>query len=678
MFLKHCRSEGSSKVKKVPVILLLLILYLVLLCTGCNKKGEKEIQPFIAMDLVRYKVDNLTAFTVDEEGFLYTSGMKYDEANVEVTTIYINKYDLDGSLLYSFDFNDPNQPSIRGMAVHQNIVYFTVSDANQKGACIILYSFDINNERLEKLYELNNFVEAKQVLYLDNRVYLLGSKEYNQSSSMNKFEATYQSNGEELIYYSLEEKKVFDLGVDNPISMAKNEDGTLMIQANIKDQGYCMLRYNPNKDSLKALTAYETFQFERFAICNQGDSVIYTRDINSRGLVMSDISAIEEEAELYLDAIAVNLFGIQSVQGKIYCMSKSMDIIQFNLDSVQKKNKSLTYISSGYQPDEPFGCGYAMKRTELGDDKFALKVLAQDNDYDLCLMNTTSYSSYNIRENGIFYPLNEVKGIQEYLDLCFPYVKEAAINKNGDIWMIPIMVDIPGFLVNKETLAENRIDFKNDITYEEFYEMQDRMNESLNSKTSFNTYTIYLSFFAQTFNKSMDIEDDMFRSKLELFQKYDSLITSAFQTIDFNSEFLFSYQSSSNDYDYSFSQVASDTDLRVYSMPKLNSLDKNLGTCTFLAVNPNSKNKEEALAYIANWIQYYTSQDKVPLFFQQPVQNEDTLRSSLYELYRNGEITFYIDRDIYIDGFFDVIENHGDIETYIKDTRRKLDTYFNE
>lgn len=71
-------------------------------------------------------------------------------------------------------------------------------------------------------------------------------------------------------------------------------------------------------------------------------------------------------------------------------------------------------------------------------------------------------------------------------------------------------------------------------------------------------------------------------------------------------------------------------------------------------------------------------QENVPLYFQQPVQEEDTLQGSLYELYKNGEITFYIDRDVYSEGFFDVIKNRGNIDTYIEDTQRKLDAYFNE
>lgn len=113
-------------------------------------------------------------------------------------------------------------------------------------------------------------------------------------------------------------------------------------------------------------------------------------------------------------------------------------------------------------------------------------------------------------------------------------------------------------------------------------------------------------------------------------------------------------------------------------MPKSNESDKNMGVCTFIAVNPNSKNRDEALNYIKDWIRYRMNQVNSPLYFQSPIIEEDSLRGSLYELYKNGEITFYIDRDIYSDGFFDVVENNGDIDSYIEDTKRKLYTYFNE
>lgn len=114
-------------------------------------------------------------------------------------------------------------------------------------------------------------------------------------------------------------------------------------------------------------------------------------------------------------------------------------------------------------------------------------------------------------------------------------------------------------------------------------------------------------------------------------------------------------------------------------MPKLDVADKNIGTCSFLAVNANSDNIKTVLAYLEDLIAYIMNQETVPFFFKEPVPDKDTLRGSIYELYENGEIIFYIDPDTY-SGLTEVIETGSDqaIEKYIQETERKLRIYFNE
>jgi len=672
-------------VNKCLVCQFIMLVIIVVLCTGCSKKEEDTMLLPVESDFIQYDVKNLSAYTVDEEGALYTTASSIlNEDNTfdskptfDTIPTYIHKYDLEGNLIFSHEFDDSIN-YINGMAVNGNKVYFTISGSNKEGVCSILYSYDIGANILEHLYDFNYFESARQLIYLEDRVYVLGNNPYSTSSTTNKSEDAYQSKGEKLVYYSLSDKMVYELGVNIPISMALNEDGTLMINGYLDKEGYCMLQYEPKKDSIKVVANFDSGKFENFAVCDYGKKVIYTYDTNSRGLVMSDVSAIEEESEIYADATCFSN-GIYYIKGQVYCTTYSGDLVRFTLNTVQKENRTIRYISPGFQADEPFGCGYSMKRTELEEDKFALKVLAQDKDYDLLLMNSSSYSSYNIRKNGVFYPLNNVEGITEYLDSCFPYVKEAATDEDGNIWMLPIAVDIQGLLVNEESLAKDHIALKDNMTYEEFYQVQEGMTEELYKKANCNSYVIYLSFFAQYFNKQMDLKDGVFRSKLELFQKYDSHMPSLLDSkIDLNGDFLYEYLMQSSSYELFLNQIYDDHDLSVYSMPKLNATDKNSGTCTYLAVNANAKNRKETLAYLADWIKYCMRQEKVPLYFQQPVPEDDTLRGSLYELYENGEITFYIDRDVYVDGFFNVIENGGNTEDYIKETGRKLDAYFNE
>ena len=665
----------------------LLLIFIILLCVACKKREDDTIVLAVESDFMQYEDENIQAYTVDEEGSLYIVGMAKTNCNhgtdaasaVEhskcLNTIYLYKYDLEGNMVFSHDFDD-SIFLIDGIAVNENKIFLTVPSSNDQGTCLSLYVYHMDTDIMEHLYDFNAFEYAKQIIYLENRIYILGQNHFMRLGDSNDFKGAYKSKGEKLVYYSFEDNKGYDIGVNIPISMSPCDDGTLLINSYLDNEGYCLLKYDSKIDSIKVVASFDTGLFQYFASCGNGNKLIYISHMNLRGLVISDIKSTEVEAEIYSDATTFN-FGIYHVKGQVYCMTKSRAIVRITLDKYCKENPVIKYISPENQVGEPFGCGYSMKRSELEEDKFALKLLSQDKDYDLCFMNTSSSFSYNIRKNGVFYPLNNVEGIGAYLDSCFPYVKEVAINENGDIWMLPIGVDIPGLVVNKEVVAKENIGLKNNMTYEEFYQVQDKMTQELYQKADCSPFLLYQSFFAQFFNKQTGLDYNLLRSKMKLFHKYDSRLPygNSFYPDD---EFLYDYCKSAFFYEVTLNLTTQERNLEVYAMPKLNATDKNIGTCSFLAVNPNSKNLKETLAYLADLISYTMEQDKIPLHFKQPVKEEGTLRQSIYDLYKNGEITFYMDRDVYVDGFFDVVENGADIEEYIKETKRKLDKYLNE
>lgn len=660
------------------------------LMVACNK-SDNNTKLYKEMDVVEYVVDNVTVYTVDEDGYLYTAGNSKtnDDFTSETIPCYINKYDMEGNLVFSYEFDE--DVYIISMAASGNKIYYTTQGYNEKGYCISLYSFDIETKMQEYLCEFNQTEHAKQLVLLDDRIYLLGNTYYPSSFNSSATQEVYQSQGEKLAYYDLNDQGVYNLGVNIPISLAKGEDGTLMIYAYMDSEGYCMLQYDPNQDSIKVVHNFDKGNFQYFAVSNQGKDIIYTARNNSRGLVVSSLSSMDEEAELYSDAYPLN-FSVYQVKGHVYFMNNAMNLVRLSMDTVEKNNQVIRYISPGYFSEAPYGCGYVMKRTELEEDKFILKVLAQDKDYDLCLVNSANNSSFNIKKNGVFYPLNDVPGITKYLDSCFPYVKEAATNENGDIWMLPIAVDIPGFLVNEEKLDQSQLNMKNNMTYEEFYEMLEHMTVDEKKKAYCSMYGIYRSFFNQYFAQYTTVSNGVYESKLNLFRQYEfpSEIMDNYQLEWKTGEFLYYnyiqqyeyesiFKNLSKEYLYSSGYIKiPNLDLAIYSMPKLNESDKNTGTCIFLAVNPNSDNLKETLEYLGNWISYVMNQEETPLYFQQPVPEEGSLRKSMYDLYENGEIAFGLDSELYMEGFYDVMDGKLDMKEYIEETDRKLSTYMNE
>ena len=374
------------------------------------------------------------------------------------------------------------------------------------------------------------------------------------------------------------------------------------------------------------------------------------------------------------------------MNGQVYTLDTSLHPIRFALDQVNVDNKSIHYISPGYNAHEPYGCGYAMKREELEDDKFALKVLAQDQDYDLCLIDSSRSMSYNLRKNGGFYPLNEVKGINEYLDKCFPYVKEAATNQEGDIWMLPIGVDIPGLVVNEQEAEKLQVELKNNMTYEEYTHLIQGMTPEEIARTSCNYYVVSDHFFEQYFHAYTSLNQENFRRNITLLQQLKQTMPMSIcdltnmegLSLSYKDDFIYKYSAGENDYQIDDQLSKGMDDISVYSMPKFSSSDKNVGSCVFLAVNPNSKNLKQTLDYIEDLIIYQQNLENTPTYFQRVEPTGDHFLDSLYELYENGEIAFQIENDLYSEGLDDVIDQKMEIETYITNTDQKLDTYFNE
>lgn len=306
-------------------------------------------------------------------------------------------------------------------------------------------------------------------------------------------------------------------------------------------------------------------------------------------------------------------------------------------------------------------------------EKFTLKVLAQDSDYDLCIVDSMYRGSRNIQNNGVFYPLNEIEGIDEYFNQCFPYVRECATKEDGTIWMVPIEVNIPGLVVS-EAWEDSEGSFHDNMTYEEFIHILSGISEQKRQKMGVNEANMELCFFKQYFHTNTFLNRQLFTETIDIMKQSEELLAISDYTLDYVSYIpnssLISYVS------YRLNELNQRG--RVYSVPKISATDKNIGTCIFLAVNPKSSNLKETIGYLESYIAYCLAEEDKPLHFIDCDVYQDIYGNSLYDLYKNGEITFAIDSDVYDDGFGSVISGEESCEDYLNKTQQRIDIYFNE
>lgn len=648
---------------------IILLLLSITIFGGCTKEEKEEKIPF-HIEVQEYKDENIISYAIGDEGEVYITGLTEEKT-------YLHKYDREGNLVYNYILESVYMSY--GLAVNNNTVYIAGNGYNEEGECVVLYSFNMETEVITKLWDFNYLRVPKQLIYYDNKLYLLGSLSNSTGSTLEGLNKPYENNGERLVCYSLEESLTYELGIQIPISMSLTDKDTLMVYAYLESEGYCMVEYNPEKDTALVTAKFDQNRFDQFASANGGKSIIFTSMVNSRGLVLSNLDEILHEAELYEDAYE---FGsdIYAIDGYVYFMNMERNLLRLTLASVQRPNTVIRYITPGYQANAPYGCGYMMERSELDYDKFILKILAQDPDYDLSLINSSYHSSYNLKQNGTFYPLNSVEGIEEYLDSCFPYVKEAAINEDGDIWMLPIAIDIPSLIVNEDMIRDKNIPFKNNMSYEEFLQGLNIITKEDYDKLNLHFYSFQWAFFDQYFHQFKTFDSDLFRNKINLLKKYYDKIPEEIEHINyrFTEDFYIVRERYQVSYESVLKYISENKLIKAYSMPKFEEESKNIGTVIFLTVNPNSDRLKDTLNYLSDWINYTMIAEEAPLYFSQPVPEVGTFRHSVYELYKNSDITFSLDKDLYMEGFDEVIELDKDIEEYISISDKKLDVYFNE
>ncbi|MBP3617175.1 MAG: hypothetical protein J6J38_03965 [Lachnospiraceae bacterium] len=639
---------------------------LSLIGVACKKEEAYVGVPVQEVSTV-YDLKDVQSYTIDGDGNLYCFQVEFDMEN-GTSEARLTKWDKKGNSVFSRPFDSEKSSGLSAMTIQDNLLYFVADGFDGKDVCSFLYTYDLDSSEITFLQSFRYLKRVDRIFVNKNRVYLLGR---NRVTSAGGTSDSYSYNGERVLWCSLDTKDVFELGFGEPIDMAMREDGTPVFYIHEED-GFSFVSYNEKSDTVETLAKTPEYKMNCFTLCEDEESILYHTE---RGLVLSKLSELGVESELYPDT---NFWdkGLCYVNGSVACRGWNHELVQFPLEQVKKETETIRYLSVGFETQTPYGCGYRIDRRDFSEtemDKFALKILAQDSDYDLCMVDTSDSISYNLKENGVFYPLNDVPGIEAYLDACFPYVREAATDEDGLIWMLPIEVNIPGFVMDADQVS--KFGFTDQMTFEAYFRAQAALPEEERNQTDTPWVAFLNHFFYQYFGKNDTVDTVVFRDTVKLFSEYMDCI-SGYSARGDGSPAIYHCATRADSYGaYYITEFAKNK--VVYSWPKVTGEEKNSGTCLFLAVNPESDRLEETLQYLGDLIAYTGKQSEQPLFFADRPVGEDTYEQSLYALYQNGEISFAIEEEI-TDGYEDVLADVTKLDAYITETDRKLKVYLRE
>lgn len=134
----------------------LIFCMLTAMSAVCCKKAEKETDKPVWEARTVYHTENLQAYTLDEEGSLYT----FELAGAEEEGIFsLNRYDKEGNRVLSRPLDSSLCSYTGAMAVKEGILYFAPVgySETERRSCAVLYAYNLETEELTVLKEFPYF-----------------------------------------------------------------------------------------------------------------------------------------------------------------------------------------------------------------------------------------------------------------------------------------------------------------------------------------------------------------------------------------------------------------------------------------------------------------------------------------------------------------------------------------
>lgn len=672
------------------------ILFLMLLFAGCSeepKETDKEFEEKTEREFeddesagngFHYNLKEAAAYTIDGEDIL----VSYDGNPV------VERYNENGEKTGEMDL---------GGELHTNLMVngdclFAVTFTG-KGMQITEYN--MKTEELIAHPLPSDMTSILSMAVTEQDIYLITWSDYVHSDEegISGYDESddYLYMGERAIVIPQDTYEIKDMPIQNVIALYQSTDSEVVYYAHDETDGFYFVTYDSEKKEFGEKVYNNAFGYTfGFAFDAEEDRVI-TANFSEQKLLLGHLNDNNAVADLEDQIVVMTGNDIKYRNGYCYVLDDlTRDVIRIELESVLVDNSEIVF----YQMtdfDETYGCGYTIRAETLEEDEFALSVMAQNSQYDLCKVSTDVQVASEIREKGAFYALSDVPGVEEYLEACHPYIREAATDESGEVWMLPIDVQIPVLLYQEENCKEYGIDVEKLEGFKELVEVADRLYEKteLRDWYSLNGYQMRSNAIDKYnegyIRRSGEVEYDMpvFRELCELFKEYrpgerESLHTWMTQITALGGDEDEYYGKYLLNLAYFWEFAGSDeriyTELRARALPEVgDEQTPNYGTCTYLSVNPNSENLENTLDYISAYCSYMMGRKDTYLFQEERMPYPDTpLSKDLHEIYKNGGISFWIPENIFWDDYLSYQENELSLDELVEELNRKVSMYLNE
>lgn len=682
----------------------ILFLCAVCLLAGCQKGEENQID-LLPADQERYYyagTEEADRLAVDENGLLYTmefiapeytGPVVMGEGN-ELAKYYkkISVFDLEGNCIKS-ELVEAGNGIWSNMVLRDEVLYCVMDKSEWDYGKAALFAIDTRDWTVTMVKQLPEYKEMGYISIIGDYLYLLGETvderlDEEEKSALDSF--AYPLRNKKIIRLKLtEENPVTEqMSIDFPCALYCTEQNTLMLYRYSPEKGYGFLEFNPEQVTLTEPKWSKT-DFVPNKLSGCGNGFLYYKfndNVTKTLLYYGTMDGLE--AQVLPDDVVLQSPAVYQ-KGFVFFINANGEkgVERVCLENILQKDKTLRVLKLDDNQETPFECGFLTESMELDSEKFALKVLARDADFDLFLLNSRESISHNIKENGAFYALNQVEGVQEYIEACFPYIKELATDEEGNIWMLPVVPAVYGLVYNQEFCKANQVNFA-DMNWNEFVDFTAEAREEKEELLSVSMHLLTEQFLAQYLSKYDTFDTEEFRNCAgqlrEIIQKYGNwgITLTIDNGIEMNQQvpdFYYRYIISTGNIERYYSKLKEASEqLGVIGLPSISAEIGNVGTIAFLAVNPESDNLETALEYVSAFAKYMVTKQDSFILEDENMYTDTPFMKEAYELYANAEVYFMMDADVYWKDFQKYLSGELELEEMIVEIERKYKLYMGE
>ena len=687
-------------------IVILLTTFLLLL-SACDGSGTSDTPTGPPPDSPAYDLSPLSVddsyfvydmeypgpFAVDENGTLYAGSINRDNKTVEhplktdwQPEILFTAYNLNGEITakYGIDIGISDLFSARPLATGGGKLYFsttTLRDGESVYTADVIYTLDLASHDAGEFALPITLSAVRKFEYYGNKIYILAEHpDYGSSPFLAILDIA--SGDFEIVYQNLD-------------NFSLKPDGGVLIAAT--DRNICYF----------AELAQDTWQMNDpvyidigiiSSMAADGQGVFFTttslggKDFRSFGLGYAFLNDGGGTMAVIPGNTMVSPDGGSIVYNRGLCWFIPIaddgsgiyrgTLERFRVSDYVNKPREIKMLRSfAGADDDHFGSGYLIDRTHVKNEEMALAMLSQDKTYDVFLVSAKEVFAHNIREKGSFYPLNGVPGVREYIDACFPFIQDAATDDEGNIWMLPVLVNANCIVVHPENAIKAGLDIRNAETPLDVMRFVSDAHKARSGRFYLRILEFKPSCLLKYLRETDTLDTPEFRAFAEELRELMKLgdlsigtpgLPDIFSDTDM-AEILFSHCTTSLKH-----MLYSDL-YDVYDvMPVTGTSGSPSASCEFLVVNPYSDNLDTALEFISSVSQYLSTTENSFMFADPDTYTGSLFVQRLYALYEGSTIDFNIPYEVCDSIFADYLTGRTSLDAMVKEADRMIAMYLGE